>query len=128
METNNTELKMGVYQHIKSGVKYKIIKKARIQINNVWDDAVIYELHESEPNRKENNTYVRTETEFKEKFRFFPKGIEIIKCTKPNGWYRKIIGRRFEILEINEKERYYVVKRGRIINSYVEFDDCIIIK
>lgn len=50
--------------------------------------------------------------------------VKIIKCNKPQSWYRGFIGKIFEVLETNEDQKHYVVHKGRLLNSYIDFDDC----
>ena len=53
--------------------------------------------------------------------------IRIIKNSKPKSWYKDMIGEEFEVLETNEKQKHYIVEKGRILNSFIEFEDCEII-
>lgn len=53
--------------------------------------------------------------------------IKIIKSTEPQSWYKEKIGEIFEVLEIDEKNERYIIYKGRVLCSYVDFADCEII-
>lgn len=50
--------------------------------------------------------------------------IKITKNTSPKSWYRDRIGEIFNVLEIDEKQKRYIVHKGRICDSFIDFDDC----
>lgn len=53
-----------VFIHYENNEEYRVIDKCKIQINDVWVDALIY-VH----NKKPYDKFVRTEYEFELKFK-----------------------------------------------------------
>ena len=51
--------------------------------------------------------------------------IKIIKNTRPSSWYRERLHQVFEVLEIDTDNRRYIVHKGRILEAFVDFDDCL---
>jgi len=53
--------------------------------------------------------------------------IKIITSKSPSSWYYNRIGEIFNVLETNEDKKHYVVHKGRLLDSFVDFDDCEIL-
>lgn len=67
---SNEIKKQTIYRHKKSGALYLVLDNmAKVQINDVWYDAIIYCIYNSENDLK----FIRTAEEFKQSF-------EEIKC------------------------------------------------
>lgn len=54
--------------------------------------------------------------------------IKIISSSMPLSWYRDRIGETFEVLKTDNVNKRYIVHIGRVIESFVCFDDCKIVK
>lgn len=50
--------------------------------------------------------------------------IKIKKSGGIHSWYRDKIGKIYEVLEDNSAKKHYIVHKGRIIDSFVNYDDC----
>ena len=53
--------------------------------------------------------------------------IRITKNTSPLSWYRDMIGKEFDVIETNDDKQHYVVHKGRLVDSYIQFCDCEIV-
>jgi len=57
--------------------------------------------------------------------------IRVIKNKYPQSWYRERIGETFEVLEVSKDvqgEKIYIVGKGRLTNSFVSVEDCVIVE
>lgn len=52
--------------------------------------------------------------------------IKIVKCSSPQSWYKDRVGEVMKVLETEEEEKRYIIYKGRLLNSFVLFDDCIV--
>ena len=53
--------------------------------------------------------------------------IKITKNTYPLSWYKDRIGETFNVIETRDDLKHHVVHKGRLIDSFVRFDDCEIL-
>jgi hypothetical protein len=58
--------------------------------------------------------------------------VKIIKQPKyPESWYYDRVGQLFEVVEEGElfdKTPIYIVKKGRVLNTYIDKTDCELIE
>ena len=57
--------------------------------------------------------------------------IKITGCTEPKSWYRQRMGDVFEVLEESKDvsgNKVYIVHKGRVLNSFVDARDCVIME
>jgi len=50
--------------------------------------------------------------------------VKIIKSKSPSSWYFTRIGEIFNVLETHKDQKHYIVHKGRILDSFIDFDDC----
>lgn len=56
--------------------------------------------------------------------------IKVTGVTEPQSWYRDRIGDVFEVLEESKNvsgDKIYIVHKGRVLNSFVDARDCIVL-
>lgn len=90
-----------IYTHTKAGGQYKIIDFCKIQQNNEWIDAYIYEKY-PKVNGIHSDKYVRSISEFKHKFVKLEK-----ELNKTDGYSILELVRNFQLSEILGKYKLW---------------------
>lgn len=49
--------------------------------------------------------------------------VKVVRNIMPHSWYKDRIGETFEVIRVNEEEKHYVIQEGRVLISFICFDD-----